>query len=106
MAQERKKRKKLDDDVKADADRAYTRWTKKEKDTFSRLYRILGLPIEATRHQVEKAYRRVSKSVHPDKNPHDAKATAKTAKLNDARDKIMAMFDAAEQQARLRRGSG
>jgi DnaJ-class molecular chaperone len=50
-----------------------------EKD----LYGILGVSEEADDGEIKRAYRRLSKELHPDKNPGDAAAAAR---FNDVRD--------------------
>ncbi|ORY03013.1 heat shock protein DnaJ family protein [Basidiobolus meristosporus CBS 931.73] len=47
-------------------------------------YAVLGISRDATLHQVKKAYRKLSKQYHPDKNPGDKEASKKFMELNEA----------------------
>lgn len=53
---------------------------------FSRrdFYNILGVPRNANSNQVKKAYRRLAKELHPDKNPDDPEASQKFQDLGAA----------------------
>jgi len=48
------------------------------------LYELLGVNPNATREQIQAAYRRQIRSSHPDLRPEDAEAGRKTARLNRA----------------------
>lgn len=47
-------------------------------------YSILGLPRSATTNQIKKAYRRLAKELHPDKNTEDPEAVQKFQDLSAA----------------------
>ena len=40
-------------------------------------YGILGVSKRATKHEIKKAYRKLAKEMHPDKNQDDPEANAK-----------------------------
>ena len=52
--------------------------------------KLLGIdthqPLELTKSMIDKAYRKQSLKVHPDRNKNDPRATEKMRELNDARD--------------------
>lgn len=47
-------------------------------------YSILGVPRNANLHQIKKAYRRLAKELHPDKNSGDPDASSKFQDLGAA----------------------
>jgi curved DNA-binding protein len=47
-------------------------------------YQILGVPRAATQDDVKKAYRKLARQYHPDKNPGDKQAEAKFKEINEA----------------------
>ncbi|KAG0162379.1 DnaJ- protein scj1 [Apophysomyces sp. BC1034] len=47
-------------------------------------YNILDLPRDATKSQIKKHYKKLSRVYHPDKNPDDDKASAKFMEIADA----------------------
>src|SRR5919206_4109234 len=47
-------------------------------------YDILGVPRSATEADIKKAYRKLAKSYHPDRNKSDPKAKDKFAEVNAA----------------------
>jgi curved DNA-binding protein len=53
------------------------------------LYGVLGVPTGATQDEIKKAYRKLAKQHHPDRNPGDAAAEAKFKVLSDAEKRAM-----------------
>lgn len=53
-------------------------------------YRILGLPIDASRDQVKSAYRRLALATHPDRNPGDGAAADRFRRVQGAYERILA----------------
>jgi molecular chaperone DnaJ len=53
-----------------------------EKD----LYKILGVDRKATQDEIKKAYRKLARQYHPDRNPGDAKAEARFKEISAAND--------------------
>lgn len=51
-------------------------------------YKVLGVSPNATDEEIKKAYRRLAKQYHPDKNPGDAEAARKMQEINEAYDQI------------------
>lgn len=51
-------------------------------------YKILGVSPNATDEEIKKAYRRLAKQYHPDRNPGDAEAARKMQQVNDAYEQI------------------
>lgn len=51
-------------------------------------YKVLGLEPDASDEDVKRAYRRLAKQYHPDRNPGDAEAARKMQEVNDAYDQI------------------
>ncbi len=47
-------------------------------------YKILGVPRNATKAEIEKAYRRLARKYHPDMNPNDASAKEKFQEVQEA----------------------
>ncbi|KAI7865376.1 hypothetical protein BDF14DRAFT_1032213 [Spinellus fusiger] len=47
-------------------------------------YAILDVPRDASKNQIKKHYKKLSRVYHPDKNPGDTKASAKFMELSDA----------------------
>ena len=51
-------------------------------------YKILGVNRDASDEEIKKAYRRLAKQYHPDRNPGDAEAARKMQQVNDAYEQI------------------
>ena len=51
-------------------------------------YKVLGVSPNASDEEIKKAYRRLAKQYHPDRNPGDAEAAKKMQEINDAYDQI------------------
>lgn len=51
-------------------------------------YKVLGVSPDASDEEIKKAYRRLAKQYHPDRNPGDAEAAKKMQQINDAYDQI------------------
>ena len=51
-------------------------------------YRVLGVSPDASDEEIKKAYRRLAKEYHPDRNPGDEAAAAKMQEINAAYEQI------------------
>ncbi len=51
-------------------------------------YKVLGVSPNASDEEIKKAYRRLAKQYHPDRNPGDREAAKKMQQINDAYDRI------------------
>src|ERR1700755_2503286 len=49
-------------------------------------YAALGVPKDAPAADIKKAYRKLARELHPDKNPGDAKAEARFKEVSEAYD--------------------
>jgi molecular chaperone DnaJ len=49
-------------------------------------YKVLGVDRKATADEIKKAYRKLARQYHPDKNPGDAKAEARFKQISQAHD--------------------
>src|SRR5690554_2504301 len=47
-------------------------------------YKVLGVPKDATEDQIKKAYRKLARTHHPDKNPGDAAAESRFKDVGEA----------------------
>ena len=51
-------------------------------------YKVLGVSPNASDEEIKKAYRRLAKQYHPDRNPGDAEAARRMQEINEAYDQI------------------
>ena len=51
-------------------------------------YKVLGVSPDASDEEIKKAYRRLAKQYHPDRNPGDAAAAKKMQQINEAYEQI------------------
>ncbi len=51
-------------------------------------YQVLGVSPNASDEEIKRAYRRLAKLYHPDRNPGDPEAAKKMQQINDAYDRI------------------
>lgn len=61
-------------------------------------YKVLGVSPDASDEEIKKAYRRLAKRYHPDRNPGDAEAARKMQEVNAAYEQIKNPEKAQQQQ--------
>ena len=61
-------------------------------------YKVLGVSPDASDEEIKKAYRRLAKLYHPDRNPGDAEAARKMQEVNAAYEQIKNPEKAQQQQ--------
>ena len=61
-------------------------------------YKVLGVSPNASDEEIKKAYRRLAKQYHPDRNPGDATAAKKMQEVNAAYEQIKNPEKAQKQQ--------
>lgn len=65
-------------------------------------YGTLGVPDKATLDEIKKAYRRLAKQYHPDRNPNNAQAAERFKEINEAHD-VLSDPDKRKKYDQLRR---
>lgn len=68
-------------------------------------YAVLGVPLKASQDDVRKAFRRLAKQYHPDRNPGNAASEAKFKEVNEANTVLSDPKKRAEYDA-MRKGGG
>ena len=67
-------------------------------------YQTLGVPETATTDEIKKAFRRLAKQHHPDRNPNNPQAAERFKEINEAHDVLSATIHP-ERSAPVRRPS-
>ena len=68
-------------------------------------YKILGVPEKADAQTIKKAYRKLARELHPDKNPDDPKSEGRFKEVQNAYD-ILSVDEKRRQYDRMRRFGG
>src|ERR671919_1300132 len=65
-------------------------------------YQVLGVPETASTDEIKKAFRRLAKQHHPDRNPNNAQAAERFKEINEAHD-VLSDPDKRKKYDQLRR---
>ena len=65
-------------------------------------YQVLGVPETATTDEIKKAFRRLAKQHHPDRNPNNPQSAERFKEINEAHD-VLSDADKRKKYDQLRR---